>query len=419
MRVKGLSAIFVFIITVSSVFSLSNAQSKTPSKQQILKAINECSNYACNVLLDSEGKSKCDYNLIEGKWYPYEPAWHTGQIIDALVDAYKVTKDKKYLGYAEKAGNWWCSLLITDNPKLNGMVSAVHGDYVSDIVFATVTDGTPGLFNLYRTTGIKKYAEIPTSAGEWMLKHMKVPGRGLFYDALDPKTGKVIKEDSPFWPDKKKQKLYDVARPNNEGYLYKDMYKFTKNEKYKKVFLELCESLLKTQGPEGLWMDFMPNDKAEETFHPRFNLWYAESLLEGYDMTHNKKYLEAAKKTLLTYQKAQRGDGTIYYVNYLDGKYGKGSITGSAVAFAGLLWIRMVEYGNGNEFKDSIEKSAEWILKNRFAINHPDKNLRGAVINLRQRHKHGKIWLTQRDVGTSFGIRFLCDYYNYEFGTNK
>ncbi len=385
-------------------------------KEQILQALNECADYSVDVLLDEEGKSKCDYNLTEGKWYGYEEPWHTGQIINGLVDAYKITNNEKYLTAAKKGGDWWCSLLITDHPKLKGMIDAVHGDYVQDIVFATVTDGTPGLFNLYRETGIKKYAEVPTSAGKWMLENMYIPDKGLFYDAVDAKSGDVKKENSPFWPDKKEQKLNDVARPNNEGYLYKDMYEFTKDEKYKEVFIKLCESLVEKQDKYGLWMDFMPNYKEEGTYHPRFNLWYAESLLEGYDLTGDKRYLESAKKTLLMYQKAQQKSGTIYYENYVNGNYKEGSITGSAVAFAGILWIRLVGYGVGDEFKDNIERSYNWILKNRFAVDHPDPNLRGAVINIRTRHRHGKLWITQRDVGTSFGMRFLASYYNYKFG---
>jgi uncharacterized protein YyaL (SSP411 family) len=292
------------------------------------------------------------------------------------------------------------------------MLNAVHGDYVDDIVFATVTDGTPGLFNLYKVTGVKKYAEVPTSAGRWMLENMYVPEHKIFYDAVDAKSGEVKKENSPFWPDKKQQKLFDVARPNNEGSLFKDMYEYTGEERYREVFLELCESLVEKQDEYGLWMDFMPNHKDIGTFHPRFNLWYAESLLEGYELTKDKRYLEAAKKTLLTYQKAQRKDGTIHYVNYLDGRYNENSITGSAVAFAGILWIRLAEYGVGEEFEPNIKLTLNWILKNRFSADHPDENLRGAVINTRTRRKDGKIWMTQRDIGTSFGLRFLAEYYN-------
>lgn len=383
-------------------------------QDQILKAISECADYAANTLLDEQGKSRCDYNLTEGRWYDYEPPWHTGQIIYALVEAYEVTGNQDYLQAARKAGDWWVSLEITDHPKLKGMLNAIHGDHAGEvIVFATVTDGTAGLFRLYGATGDKRYADVPTRAGEWMRQNMWVPEHGVFYDNIDPETGEVLKENSPFWPDKKDQTLYEVARPNNEGSIYKDMYEYTKDEKYKTLFIDLCESLVEKQGPEGLWMDFMPNHKSQGTFHPRFNLWYAESLLEGYDLTGDKRYLEACLKTARMYAKYQKKDGTIYYENNLDGTSNESSVCGSAVAFSGILWLRLLQYGVGDEFKENIDKSTTFLLKNRFAVNHPDPNLAGAVLNSRTRHRKGKIWLVNRDIGTSFGIRYLCDYYNY------
>ncbi len=345
---------------------------------------------------------------------------HTGQVINTLVKTYELTGEKQYLASAEKAGNWWCSLKITDNPKLDGLVRAVHGDYVGDyIVFSTVSDGTPGLFRLYGVTQEKKFAEIPTEAGEWLLQNMYLPKQGMFYDAIDVKTGKVMKKWSPFWPGKKKQTLNDVARPNNEGSLFLDMYRYTKVERYKKVFLNICNSLVAKQGPQGLWMQFTPNKMADSLYHPRFNPWYAESLLNGYGVTHDMKYIEAARKTLLMYQNAQQPDGTIYYKNYLNGKFNKGSVAGSAVAFAGLLWIRMVDYGFGDQFKESIERSYRWISKNYFSYDNPDTNLRGAVIDMNIRNKNGRLWITQRDVGTSFALRFLVDYYQYKFGESS
>lgn len=50
-------------------------------------------------------------------------------------------------------------------------------------------------------------------------------------------------------------------------------------------------------------MEYPPNDDAKGSFHPRFNLWYAESLIEGYVLTGNESYLEAATKTLIFYTK--------------------------------------------------------------------------------------------------------------------
>lgn len=410
--IKAFQILLVTIITCCYSF----AQEEVTLKKQIIDAVNDGATYASRVLLDDEGKSKCDYNMTEGLWYPYEPAWHTGQLIYGLLEAYGITQKNEYLEAARRAGDWWISMEIKEHPKLKGMVNAIHGDHAGDfIVFATVSDGTAGLYKLYEVTNDKRYADVPAQAGAWMLDNMYVPEYGVFYDNVNPETGEVLKINSPFWPDKKDQVLFDVARPNNEGSLFKDMYEYTGEELYRNVFIDLCESLIEKQGPEGLWMDFMPNFKEAGTFHPRFNLWYAESLLEGYDLTHDRRYLEAAKQTVLAYIKAQKKDGTIYYKNSLSGEADRGSICGSAVSFVGLLMIRLSEYGVGDEFKERIDLSAQWVMANRFFPDHSDPNLAGAFMNIRRRNRKGKIWLVNRDVGTAFGLRFLSKYYDYKF----
>lgn len=355
--------------------------------------------------------------MINGKWYPYEEPWHTGQLILGLLEAYRVTGDAEVLNHARKAGDWWIGLEIKNNPNFKGMVRATHGDAIGNdqIVFATISDGTHGLFELSKVTGDEKYAKVASSAIGWMLDHMYYPEKGVCYDLVDLKTGEVLKQSSPFYKGKKNQTLEDVSRPNTEGSPFKDAYEFTKENRFKDAHILLSNSLIDKQDKDGIWMRYMPNNSEVSSFHPRFNLWYAESLLNAYDMTHDRKYLEAAAKTARTYAKAQRSDGTIFYDNYTDGKPSdKGSICGSAVAFAGILWIRLVGYGYP-EFEKNYERSVRWIMNNRYAENHPDVNLRGGVVNTRMRGKKGHIWLTQRDVGTSFGLRLLSDYYQLKF----
>jgi len=398
------------------MFSLCAEGEDDNKEKQVLKALQETTDYIANVLINEDGYSRCDYNIPEGIWYDYEPPWHTGQAIYALLEGYRITGEEKYLETAKRAGDWWVSLEIKDHPKLKGMVRSAHGDHVGEtIVFATMSDGSAGLYRLYDQTGDKRYADVPTQAGDWMLWNMCVLEEGVCYDNVDPETGEVMKEYSPFWPDKENQELWDVARPNNEGSLFMDMYEYTGDDIYKNAFIILCNSLVEKQGPEGLWMDFMPNDKESGSIHPRFNLWYAESLIDGYELTGDERYLEAARKTAKTFANIQDGAGTIYYQNFVDGTRDRSSVCGSAVAFSGILWLRLREHGIEG-FDEDIELSLKWILNNRYAADHPDPNLAGAVINTRLRHKKGKLWLTQRDVGTTFGARFLASYYDYTFG---
>jgi uncharacterized protein YyaL (SSP411 family) len=334
-------------------------------------------------------------------------------LVYALLLAHDITGNNKYLESAKKAGDWWCSLQITDNPKLNGMLKAIHGNGINYIVFSTVSDGSAGLYYLYKKTGIEKYALVPTQAGNWMHKNMYFPEKGLCYDMADTLTGEVQKTWSAFWPDKKEQTLYDVARPNNEGSLFLDMFKYTKEEKYKTAFINLSNSLVEKQGKEGLWMDFTPNDKRDHSIHPRFNLWYAESLLDAYDFSGDKKYLLAALKTAEIYKKLQQKDGTFFYTNFLDGTPpDKASVSGSTVAFAGIIYLRLSQAGYSG-FEKNIELCYQWLKKNQFSENHPDPNLRGAFVETKVRMSKGKTVVFNRDVGTVFAVRFLANYYNY------
>lgn len=415
---KHIFRILVLLIMLPAL-SFCGETEEQEKEKQVLKALQETADYVSNVLINEEGISRCDYNIPEGKWYEYEPPWHTGQAIYALLDAYRVSGEQSYLDKAIKAGNWWVTLEIKDHPKLKGMVHSAHGDHAGEtIVFATMSDGSAGMYKLFNVTGDKRYADVPTVAGDWMLRNMCVLEEGVCYDNVDPESGEVMKEYSPFWPDKENQDLYDVARPNNEGSLFLDMYRYTGDEEYKAAFITLSNSLVDLQGPEGLWMDFMPNDKESGSVHPRFNLWYAESLIDAYELTGDKRYLDAATKTAKIFAKFQDGAGTIYYKNFVDGTRDRSSVCGSSVAFSGILWLRLRDHGVEG-FDEDIELSLEWILKNRYAKNHPDPNLGGAVINTRLRHKKGKLWITQRDVGTTFGVRFLAAYYDYTYGDKK
>jgi hypothetical protein len=404
------NTVLILLLVISTLQAVGQKRAKD-LRADVRAAISSCSEYMVDVLLDKQGKSRCDYQMLQGSWSDYEPPWHTGQIIYALVEAYNVTADKRFLVGARRAGDWWVGMEIKGHPVLNGMVRAIHGDGLEYIVFATVSDGSAGLFRLAKVTGDRRYGDVPTRAGKWMLEHMYNPEYRVFYDCVDPHTGQVMKEKSPFWPEREKQGIFDVSRPNNEGSLFKDMYEYTKDERYRAIFVELCESLLHYQDSLGLWMQFTPNHSGDGSFHPRFNLWYAESLLEGYELTKDRRYLEGALKTARTYAKFMEKDGTFYYTNYIDGTSNKNSLCGSATAFCGIVWLRLARYGAGDEFKPFIDRAARWVLNNRFAPDHPDRNLAKGVLETRVRTKGSGVWLVNRDIATSFGVRFLCDYY--------
>ena len=256
---------------------------------------------------------------------------------------------------------------------------------------------------------------LAISVSKWLFDNMYNQKEGVCYDFFDLNKREVLKTNSPFHQGKENQTLDDLARPNTEGSAFVDAYKLTGDQKFLDAHIELCKSLVEKQDSNGLWMQYSPNSSQYSFFHPRFNIWYAESLLEAYDNTKDKKFLEAAVKTAKQFAKIQLKDGTIFYENFTNGtRSNNGSICGSAIAFAGILWMRLEKYGYP-EFKVNYEKSAHWIMRNRYPENYPNPNLRGAVFETQLRSKQGGIWFVHRDIGTSFGMRFLCHYYDLKY----
>ncbi|MEM7575503.1 MAG: glycosyl hydrolase family 28 protein [Bacteroidota bacterium] len=373
------------------------------------EAIRSGADYAAQVLIGEQGFSRCDYDWRSGRWRPYEAAWHTGQVIYGLLHAYRATGESDYLKAARKAGDWWLSLVIgPDRPELAGYLAAVHDGPVGELInFTTIADGTPGLFELSRVSGDQRYADAAVQAGQWALDHLYLPEEGLIIDLVELASGEILRDRSPFYDGE--LSIHQVARPNNEGFLFYDAYRHTGLERYQMVFLNLCNSLVEKQDSSGFWLDYHPNDRERGKIHPRSNTWYAESLLKGYELTGNERYLEAALRTARALQALQQKDGGMYYHNYLGDRPNRASLCGSAVSFAGILWLELSRLGYA-EFELSVERAKSWVLSNRFATDHPDPNLSGGFLETRRYRRPDGVVINVRDIATAFGLRFLVRY---------
>lgn len=369
--------------------------------------------YSRDVLTQPSGMVRADYDLVSGTWKDYEPHWHTGQLILGLIEAWRITGDDTLLESARRSGEWWMSTELKPPHPLAGLVNAGHGDHVGDLInFTTVSDGTPGLFALSRATGDPSFADVAIRSGAWLFDNMKVPDRedgaeGLFYNFVDPANGLVVTDYSPTHPGVASPTVTQVARPNIEGYLFADMCRHTGEQVWCTRFVEQARAALARQDSNGLWMDFEPNDPVTRKVHPRFNVWNAEAMLEAYGMTEDPAFLEAATRTGRFMARQQRPDGTIYYDLNADAPPSRQSIAGSASAFSAILWLRLRDYGVDG-FDQAIDRSLNFALNNQFPGNHPDPNLRGAILETRVRVIEGQTRIAIRDVSTTFTLRFLA-----------
>jgi hypothetical protein len=372
--------------------------------------------YAATVLIDDAGRARGDYDQVRGEWLSYEPAWHTGQLIWGLLEAERITGERAFTVAARRGGEWWRTQVLESPPGLAGMLNAAHGGpHGSLINFSTLSDGTPGLFALSRATGDRRYADAATRAGAWTLQHLYRADVGLVYNIVDPTSGAVWTDRSPHHPNANPATPTQVARPNIEGFLYLDMYRHSGDRAHREAFLTLAESALKRQDRHGLWLDFEPNDPTTGKIHPRFNIWYAEALLEAHAETGDARFLDAAERTGRTMAKLQRDDGTIHYDAKIDSSGAlsvrERSLTGSATAFAGLLWLRLRDHGRDG-FEPHIERSRRWLLANQFPAQHPDPNLRGGFLETWVKREGDATRIQVRAIATAFALRFLAAYHD-------
>ena len=411
-----LCALFGLLMPMAGAAQGDHARSQTHSNDQrpaIRAALSSVGDYVANVLVTPSGKGRADYDLMSGRWLEYEPHWHTGQQIWGLTEAWRVTGDRRFLQAARRAGRWWTGTEFKSPHPLAGLVNAYHGDHIGPLInFTTISDGTPGLFALSRATGDAHFADTASRSGQWLWDNTQVPasvtgGEGLFYNFIDPATAQVVKSYSPTHKGVANPKITQTARPNIEGSLFKDMCLHTRQQIWCDRFIAQARAALARQDAQGLWMDFEPNNPDTGDVHPRFNLWNAEALLEAYALTNDRAFLEGATRTASFMARVQRPDGAIYYNLKADGTFRRDSITGSATAFSGIIWLRLRDYGVVG-FDTSIERSLAWILANRFPLNLPDANLRGAVLETRVRVVDGATRIAIRDIASAFSLRFLA-----------
>lgn len=95
------------------------------TEYQISDAIVSGATYVSNVVLDEKGGSRCDYHLMSGEWVAYEPAWHSGQAIYALVEAYKATNHSWMKKTAIRSAVWWLGLRMTKPSNMTGMIDGL------------------------------------------------------------------------------------------------------------------------------------------------------------------------------------------------------------------------------------------------------------------------------------------------------
>ena len=260
----------------------------------------------------------------KGSWSEYEPLWHSGQAIEALLAAHVVTGDPALLQAARRAGDYWIAQEFKTGP-LKGMVNAAHRDRLGRLInFTTVGNGSQGLFSLTRVTGDRKYADTATRAIIWLARNMKVPGdEGLYYNIIDPDTATIWTDKSPHHPDVAKASVTQVARPNIEGLALPRRLPPRAAEMAVRCAFRPCrQDRCAPVAQRSYGWSLSPTIPRTGTVHPRFNTWNAEAMLRAWRETKEQRYLDAALATARANARMMKADGSFDYEQNVSGKGG-------------------------------------------------------------------------------------------------
>ena len=262
-----------------------------------------------------DGAIRGEYSAGTKKWDFFCPIWHGGQAVKALVLAYRVLKEKKYLDAAMRTAGFIGRNRITDkdDPDYGMILSYEDKNHTKNT--SAGMECLDGLFHLYEETNDKKYLEWITGELDWLSENAYVEGEGVFKDYYEVDDRKWIR---PNW--------YSYDNENGRSLLedavFVKAYRLTGNERYREIFVQVANRLLALEYPLGNWVKMIPAHYDPETdrgsLHPRHAYWQGLPMIEVSKATGKRIYLDCARRAGEWIAKAMRVDGGMFRGTAMD-----------------------------------------------------------------------------------------------------
>jgi len=352
---------------------------------------------------DVAGAMKTDYQPKRKQWWLFGTCWHTGQAIRALLKAYRLTDDNKYLESAVFAGEFLRRIQVMDQDSpLFGMLQSFEDEpYL--IQASTAIEALPGLYDLYRQTGDEKWKESFRLAAEW-LADKSYDGGGLFKDMFDVRRMQFMRGATH-------GKNVGDLRPLIDGPTMYLAYKLLDDEKYLEIFREIADLLVQEQDCSGMWLKYHPSAQCWNGHaHPRVAFWWGQPMLKAYDAFNDEKYLSSALRAAQWYIDVQNKDGGFYKSFDIYGNHDSFILCTSASPCSIIFWLDIYRRFGDQAYLGPILRSLEFTFKAQFTTEASDPNLHGAFFeNLLPPDGTDVIPIRVRDIATTFSIRALAD----------
>ena len=185
----------------------------------------------------------------------------------------------------------------------------------------------------------------------------------------------------------------------------------TQEERYRIIFWQVIERLIKEENPPGNWIKYFPCNEKKGYIHPRHAFWWGRPFIRAYEETGESKYLEVAIRAGEWYKKAVRVDGGLFRNTYVDFNTDSFGHATSGTACAAILWLELKEATGDKDYNAYIRNSLAYCMNMQFT-KPGDSNLKGSVLEkVLPPQGSDKNPFFIRDLGTIFfiqaGVKFL------------
>ncbi len=362
------------------------------------------------------GAMRNGYWVGLGHWEWFEPVWHTGQAILALLIAHRLSGEKRYRAAAICGGEYILRQQIVSrgDPVRHGHIRGYVKPDSPLSNNSTFLESLLGLLELHRITGEAKWRDALLDALEWTIRNAWLERDGLILDTFDWKTGAHLRPNADckrvFTPAQiRKLGIRASARPLIEDSMFHRAYRVTDDPKYLRVFRRLADRLVADQDEWGNWIGYIPCDPFVGRFQARQAWWWGYPLLDAYREFGLKKYLRAAMRAADWYVRVQQRDGSMCYSNFTDGRMSSMlAICGSATACSALLYHELLHEFGQKQYRAPLERAVTFLLTTQHGERFPDQNARGAFFEAwGAKPGLGAHVYQVRDIATCFAIRAL------------
>lgn len=314
----------------------------------------------------------------------------TGYAITAFLYLHKLYNQNEYVERAEKAAGWIINNAFSEcggvktRQFTNNSIVDEHTSFSGGNIFSFDTAMVLyGFANLYKTTEKKEYLDIAVKMADFLVDTMQQED-GSFVAIYNEKTG-LVPSSTKKWSTQPRS----FHAKNALGLIA--MYEITKNEKYKKSAIKVCNFALTTQDENGRFV----TDTVSNATHMHPHCYTIEGLSFVGATFGIERFTKSAEKA--TYWALSRTDkngiNEVYYPQTDNFSDFQRSDVLAQVLRMGLLFVK----------DESVDHLANVLLKYR-ADQDNDGEKDGFYYG--KSHEHINFWVTM------FAFQALALYYD-------